>query len=507
MMNNIRSAALILIFLCTAFALLAACEADMKKNNTVVVGSKTFTESVILGEIISQIAATQGADVRYRAELGGTRVLWNALTKGEIDIYPEYTGTIQEEILAGTSIEDFETLRRELEKRNILTSNPLGFNNTYILGISAENASKLGIQKISDLREHPDLRLGFSSEFMSRSDGWPSLSRRYDLPHRNVRGLDHDLAYRGLEAGSIDVIDLYATDAEIEYYDIQPLEDDLSHFPDYEAVILFRKGFALSNPDIKAAILSLEGNITESEMSAMNAQVKIEGADQGDVASRFLREKFALQTIPVKDTFWQRLLRNTYEHLFLVAVSLGAAIMLSIPLGIVAFRYKRIQQFVLGTVGIIQTVPSLALFVFMIPFFGIGTVPAICALFLYSLLPIVRNTFSGIADIPADIRESAEALGLTPFQRLRLVELPLATRSILSGIKISAVINVGTATLGALIGSGGYGQPILTGIRLDDIGLIMEGAIPAAVLALFVQGFFDLVEYFLIPRELKDATN
>ncbi|MGD2113086.1 MAG: ABC transporter permease, partial [Gammaproteobacteria bacterium] len=148
----------------------------------------------------------------------------------------------------------------------------------------------------------------------------------------------------------------------------------------------------------------------------------------------------------------------------------------------------------------------LALFVFMIPLLGIGGPPAIVALFLYSLLPIIRNTYAGLRDIPPAIIESAEALGLPARARLRLVELPLATRAILAGIKTAAVINVGTATLGALIGAGGYGQPILTGIRLDDTALILQGAIPAAVLALLVQGLFELVERRLLPRGLRLGT-
>jgi osmoprotectant transport system permease protein len=191
------------------------------------------------------------------------------------------------------------------------------------------------------------------------------------------------------------------------------------------------------------------------------------------------------------------------EHLVLVGISLSLAIVVSIPLGILAARRQRLGHVILGVVGILQTIPSLALFVFMIPLLGIGGPPAIVALFLYSLLPIVRNTYAGLKDIPPAIIESAQALGLPGRARLRIVELPLAGRAILAGIKTSAVINVGTATLSALIGAGGYGQPILTGIRLDDIGLILQGAVPAAVLALLVQGLFELIERGLLPRGLR----
>jgi osmoprotectant transport system permease protein len=467
------------------------------------VGSKTFTESVILGEIVTQLIHAEGVQVQHLRQLGGTRVLWSALLNGDVDLYPEYTGTITQEILAGKNIKNEETLKEVLADKGILMSNPLGFNDTYAIGMKKEVAEKLGITKISDLKKHPQLRFGFTNEFMDRGDGWPSLQRTYNLPQKNVRGLDHDLAYRGLESRSIDVTDLYSTDAEIRYYDLYVLKDDLNHFPEYNAVLLYRSDLKKRAPEAIKAISILEGKISEEAMIRMNAEAKIDRVPEGVVASDFLKVNLSIDTEPHESTFLNRLTHNTLQHLFLVAVSLSAAILISIPLGIWAFKNEKVGRVILGIVGVIQTIPSLALLVFMIPLLGIGTAPAILALFLYSLLPIVRNTYSGLHDIPSHIRESAEALGLSSWACLRLVELPMASRSILSGIKTSAVINVGTATLGALIGAGGYGQPILTGIRLDNIRLILEGAIPAAVLALLVQGLFDLLELVLVPKGLR----
>ncbi len=467
------------------------------------IGSKTFTESVLLGEILTQLAQSDGAKVKYLRQLGGTRVLWDALLKGEIDIYPEYTGTITQEIFAGKNIRDEETLEKALAEKNILMSRPLGFNNTYAIGMKEDVAERLGIIKISDLGKYPMLKFGFTNEFMNRGDGWLSLRKAYKLPQKNVTGLDHDLAYRGLESGSIDVIDLYSTDAEIRYYKLGVLEDDLNHFPEYNAVLLYRSDLNERAPEVLKTILKLEGRIPEKTMIEMNAEVKIDGIPESAVASDFLKKNLSITTEPKEETFLTRLLHNTLQHLFLVGVSLAAAILISIPLGILAHRKEKIGRAILGITGVIQTIPSLALLVFMIPLLGIGSAPAIVALFLYSLLPIVRNTYSGLQDIPQGIRESGEALGLPPAARLRLVELPMASRSILAGIKTSAVINVGTATLGALIGAGGYGQPILTGIRLNNTGLILEGAIPAAVLALLVQGLFDLLELVVVPKGLR----
>ena len=467
------------------------------------VGSKKFTESVVLGEMATHLARSAEASAVHLRELGGTRVLWNALLKGEIDVYPEYTGTLVQEILAGLKLESADALRDALAERGIRLSRPLGFNNTYALGMKEAAAKRLRIEKISDLARHPELRFGFSNEFMDRGDGWPSLRRRYGLPQRDVRGLDHDLAYRGLESGSIEVIDLYTTDAEIEYYGLKALKDDLGHFPVYNAVFLYRAELAARAPDTVAALLQLEGRISEPAMVAMNAQVKLEGVAETRVAADFLASALGLQPSVREEGFLERLWRHTREHLALVAISLSAAILISIPLGILAARREKMGQVILAVVGIIQTIPSLALLVFMIPLLGIGGPPAIVALFLYSLLPIVRNTHAGLRDIPLPVRDSAAALGLEPAARLRLIELPMASRAILSGIKTSAVINIGTATLGALIGAGGYGQPILTGIRLDDVNLILEGAVPAAVLALAVQGAFEFAERWLVPKGLR----
>ncbi len=467
------------------------------------IGSKKFTESVVLGEIALHLTRNAKAGAVHLRELGGTRILWNALLKGEIDIYPEYTGTLRQEIFSGLDIETEEALDRALADRGLRASRPLGFNNTYALGMLPALADRLGVEKISDLVRHPGLKFGFSNEFMDRGDGWPSLRQRYGLPQAEVRGLDHDLAYRGLMGGGIDVIDLYATDAEIAYYGLKVLTDDLRHFPAYDAVYLYRADLAARAPAAAAALLRLEGRIGQAAMAAMNGEVKLKGMAETKVAARFLAKTLGLDVTAPVEGFFARLWRHTVEHLTLVAISLTAAIVLSIPLGVIAARRRKLGQVILGIVGIIQTIPSLALLVFMIPLLGIGGPPAIVALFLYSLLPIVRSTYTGLHDIPLPLRTSAQALGLTPMARLRLVELPMASRAILSGVKTSAVINIGTATLGALIGAGGYGQPILTGIRLDDVNLILEGAVPAALLAIIVQGMFELAERLFVPKGLR----
>ncbi|MGA7296065.1 MAG: glycine betaine ABC transporter substrate-binding protein, partial [Rhodanobacteraceae bacterium] len=449
---------------------------------------------------LARIAAQeQGIAAQHRRQLGGTRILWRALREGDIDTYAEYTGTISQELLPGLPAgASLAQMRARLRPLGIGMTDPLGFNNTYALGMRAEEAQKLHIDSIADLAAHPDLQLGFSNEFMHRDDGWPGLKKAYDLP-QSARGVDHDLAYRGLASGALDVIDLYSTDAEIAYYHLKILRDDRQYFPRYDAVYLYRLDLAQRSPAFVKVLEGLSGSIDAQTMRGMNKAVKIDGKSESEVAASHL----GVTLDEPQSGFWQRLVQRTLEHLRLTGISLLLALLMAVPLGILAARRRRLGQVVMTLVGLLQTVPSLAMFVFMIPLFGIGAAPAIAALFFYSLLPIVRNTHAGLVNIDPALSESAAALGLPGRTRLLRIELPLALRTMLAGIKTAAVINVGTATLGALIGAGGYGQPILTGIRLDDIGLILEGAIPAAVLALAVQGLFELVERAMTPRGLR----
>jgi osmoprotectant transport system permease protein len=471
---------------------------------TVRIGSKAFTESVILGDIAERLIRDAGMPATHRRELGGTQILFHALEADELDVYPEYTGTISAEILARRNIKGEDALRRALAERGIGMSRPLGFNNTYAIGMRAEVAARLGVRTISDLRRHPELRFGFSNEFMERADGWPGLRERYGLPQRDVRGLDHDLAYRGLASDEIQATELYSTDAEIRAYGLRVLVDDLGFFPSYECVWLYRADLPSRSPAALAALQRLEGRISAAEMAGLNARAKIDRLPEDRVADEFVAAIFGIAAQVAAQTAAGRLVQRLGEHLILVGISLAAAIAVAIPLGIAAARRPRLGAVILSIAGVIQTMPSLALLAFMIPWLGLGAKPALVALFLYSLLPIIRNTVTGLRDIPPSLRESAEALGLPPAARLRRIELPMASRAILAGIKTAAVINVGTATIGALIGAGGFGQPILTGIRRDDPSMILfEGAIPAAVLALAVQGAFDLAERFLVPKGLR----
>lgn len=467
------------------------------------VGSKSFTESVILGDMLQHLSQSAGAQTGHQRELGGTRILWNALLAGDIDAYVEYTGTIAQEILGIEGAADEDSLRTRLEAQNLRMTRPLGFNNTYAIGVTADLARQLDLASISDLAAHPDLIFGFSNEFMDRADGWPGLRGHYGLPQTDVSGLEHALAYRALDTGQLNATDFYSTDAEIAFYGFVTLEDDRRYFPAYQAVIIYRADLESRSPAVVGALQSLEGQIDAVAMARMNKRAKIDRVHERQVAADFLAETFGTVTQVETLSLVQRLQKTTLEHLTLVCISLLAAIVIAVPFGIFSAKHPGLGQVVLGITGIIQTIPAFALLAFMIPLVGLGGPPAICALFLYSLLPIVRNTYTGLTDTPANLREAAEALGLPPMRRLWWIELPMASRAILAGIKTSAVINVGFATLGAFVGAGGYGQPILTGIRLADTRLILEGAVPAAVLALLVQWLFEWSERLFVPAGLR----
>jgi len=469
------------------------------------IGSKPFTEGIVLGEVLAGVARQAGCTAEHRAALGGTQIVFAALERGEIDCYVEYSGTLEREILHGETVRGPEDVTAALARRGLCRTAPLGFDNTYALGMKEAVAARAGIESISDLAGR-DLAIAASDEFVRRADGWPAIRDAYGL-RQTPRVLDHALAYRGLESGHVAVTDLYATDPEVRAHELRILRDDRGVFREYKAFVLYRADLAARAPGFVAALGALAGTIEPAAMREMNARVRLAGEPERAVAATFLRERFGWEVAAAEPAAAVRVARDvgraTLEHLTLVAASLVAAIAVAVPLGVYAQRRPRLAGGILGVVGVLQTIPSMAVLVFLVPLVGLGWKPAVVALFLYGLLPIVRGTYNGLAGIPSHLRESAEVLGLDGRARLLRVELPLASRSILAGIKTAAVIAVGTATIGGLIGAGGYGEAILAGIRRADAGLLMQGAVPAAVLALLIQAACDVLERFLVPAGLR----
>jgi osmoprotectant transport system permease protein len=473
---------------CLAVALAVGARAD----DTLRVGSKRFTESYILGEIVTQTAGPF-APAEHRQGLGNTAIVFEALKTGAIDVYPEYLGTISQEILRRTDPMSIEDVNRALAPLGLGAAVPFGFSNGYALAMRGDAA----LARISDLSGHPDLRFGLSHEFLGRADGWPGLAQRYRLP-QHPTGLDHGIAYEALAARQIDVIDIYSTDAKIRQYGLRVLADDAGYFPRYDALLLYRLDVAKRFPQAWQAIRRLEGRIRDSDMIAMNAAAEIDGRPFAAIAAEFVHP--AAQRKASGMDFTGKLLdgnlwRLTRQHVTLVLLAVALAAAAGIPLGIVAAYAPRLRQPVMAVVGVLQTVPSLALLAMLIPLLGtIGAVPALIALFLYALLPIVRNTCTGLEQVSPGLRMAALALGLEARDRLLYIELPLAFPVILAGVKTAAVMSVGTATIAAFIGAGGYGERIATGLALNDNGMLLAGAIPAAALALVTQFAFEIVE-------------
>ena len=472
------------------------------------VGSKRFTESYVLGELVRQVLVGAGVDAVHRQGLGNTAVMDQALSNGSIEIYPEYTGTIVRELLkkdVGAASPSLAEINAWLAPRGLKAAVPLGFNNSYALAMREDDAARLGIATISDLaRVTTPLRFGLSHEFLVRADGWEALKKAYGLPFSPGSGLDHGLAYQALSRQQVDVVDAYTTDAQIARLKLRVLKDDRNYFPRYDAVLLMR-----STLDARPLAV-LEGRIDEATMRALNAEVEVDGRSFEQVARDFLaRSKAAGAARPASapvatagqgQTFLDRLFapdlpRLLREHLTLVFASLAAAVAIGVPLGVIAHRQPRLAGTLMGVVGVVQTVPSLALLAFLIAILGtIGFVPALVALSVYALLPIVRNTHAGLASLPTGMRHAGLALGMRDGQVLRSIELPLAAPTIFAGIKTAAVLNVGVATVATFIGAGGLGERIVAGLAVNDNAMMLAGAVPAAVLALLTQWTFDTLE-------------
>lgn len=500
----------------------ATATAAQPLDRAVVVASKPFGENYILAEMFAQLLEEEGFSVDRRFGMGYTEIAFGGLQSGAIDLYPEYTGTGLVAILGLEPRADaravFRTVYRTFDDRwGIRWLPPLGFENTYAITIRPETARQHGIRTLSQLaRVAPELTAGFSPDFIGREDGLPGLQRAYDFEPGQVRSLVQSVKYQALVSGEVDVIDGYSTDGFIARYDLEVLEDDRGFFPSYEAAALVSRRLRAESPYAVSVLTRLSGTMDEALMRRLNQRLEVDGEALTEVARAGLRELGLLAGSGTGDAaetgaarhgilpyMWARrarLAQLTLRHLLLVSVSLCAAILIAVPMGLLVERLRAGAEGAIRGVGLLQTIPSIALLAFMIPLMGIGVLPALVALFLYSLYPILRNTYTGVRDASPDAVNAARALGMTPGQVLRHVRLPLAAPVLMAGIRTAAVINVGTATLAAFIGAGGLGDPIVSGLSLSDTRMILSGAIPAAALALVVDATLGGVERMVSPR-------
>ncbi len=498
------------------------------RAESIAIGSKLFTESRLLAEIMAQLVEGRtDLDVDRKFGLGGTNIVFGALKDGQIDVYPEYTGTgwsvlLSEQERVGSSLKAFLTVQEAFAERwRLAWLPPFGFNNSYAFAMAGPKARALGVTRVSDLLGHAgDLSAGVSHEFLERDDGYPGLSAAYGLELADIRGMEHGLAYEALRTGAVDLVDTYTTDGKLLRYDVVVLEDDRDFFPPYDAAPLARQETLDAHPELGEVLRALAFRIDDARMRKLNHQVEEGGGDFAGVARAFLVAEGLLaetsaQPTPTARTdedllsfFWGHRAQIggfLLEHVLLTAIAVALAVFFAVPLGIFLTRRETFAGPILGATGILQTIPSLALLAFMIPIpgLGLGARSAIAALFLYALLPIVRNTYTGIREVDSDLTEAAVAMGLTSWQVLVRIELPLATRTIMAGVRTATVISIGVATLAAFVGAGGLGDPIVTGLQLDNIHMILSGAIPAALLAIAVDFGLGRLETLLVPRGLR----
>jgi len=502
-----------------------------RDDRPVVVASKPFGESYLLAEMFSQLLESRGFKVDRKPGLGATEIAFGALRTDAIDAYPEYTGTgliailhdtLPDSVTADPRAVFAHVARRFADLYHVRWLPPLGFQNTYAIAVTRSTASRYHLRTLSDLaREGSHLTAGFTADFIGRNDGLVGLSRVYGLKPRAVRPLAPAVKYQALASGAVDVIDGYSTDGLLARYDLVTLIDDKHFFPPYEAAALVSNRLDKQVPGAVAALVLLSGRLDEKTMRQLNRRVEVDGEDVKKVASDELatlgligasRAEGSAQTAqPGQHSGFLRYLWDrratiwalTVRHLELVAFALLAAVIIAVPLGLALERTRRIAEPTIGGLGVLQTIPSIALLAFMIPFLGVGVAPALVALWLYALYPIARGTYTGVRDADPDAVAAAEALGTTPTQRLLWVRLPLAAPVIMAGIRTAAVITVGAATLAAFIGAGGLGEPIVAGLALADTRMILSGALPAAALALAVDGVLAIVERLVAPAHRR----
>ena len=498
----------------------------------VVVASKPFGESYLLAEMFAQLLERSGRTVQRRMGLGATEVAFTAIRTGAVDVYPEYVGTGLVAILSDTVTPAMRTdpraafahvASRSLQRFGVHWLPPLGFQNGYAIAVRRETAARYRLRTLGDLAASPArLVAGFTADFIGRDDGWPGVRRTYGITLAAVRPLAPAIKYQAIAAGSVDIIDGYSTDGLLAKHDLVTLDDDRHFFPPYEAAALVSARLMNTDPGAAVVLASLSGRLSEARMREWNRAIEVDGRAIPEVA------RLALHAAGLGDPavtgaaaetrgaaagragFWQFMLdrrmetlRLTAEHLRLVLIALVAAILVAVPLGLWLSGKPRVSGVVLQLLGVIQTIPGLALLAFMIPLLGIGTRPAMIALFAYALLPIARATIAGLRIADPDAVAAVEAMGATRGQAMRWVRLPLAAPIVLSGIRTAAVLTIGTATLAAFIGGGGLGEPIVTGLGLADMRLVLSGAIPAAILAIAVDALLALAERAVAPAHMR----
>lgn len=273
---------------------LYGCGGDSSDGgDTITVGSKNFTENIIIAHMMADLVeADTDLTVERKVNLGGSNVAWTALENDDIQMYPDYTGTIVANYYqeaTGTSQETLGKAKELVTEDNLKALESIGFNNTYTLAVTQETAQKYNLNTFGDLAKVAgELLLGCEFEFKDRPDGYPGLQSTYNMNFKEVKGMDHGIMYRSLAEGEVDVVDAFATDGQIKVFDLKILEDDLEFFPPYDCLPVVRQDTLDKYPEIEDALNKLAGKIDEQAMQELNAKVDDEGMKAETVAHDFL---------------------------------------------------------------------------------------------------------------------------------------------------------------------------------------------------------------------------
>jgi len=458
-------------------------------SKSITIGAKKFTEANVMAYVLAHTLKSidSSLDIKVLENLGGTGIVTTATENQEIDLYVDYTGTLKE-----TFKTTDETLPGELLKHNLKFGFELGFNNSY--GMAVKHHSTLS--KMSDIKNHH--RLGISHEFLKRKDGFSGLASHYGF---NIKPLviEYSLLQHSLKSDKLDIIEIFTTDAKIIKYNLKVLKDDQHFYKRYDALVVFNKTFYEQNKQLVSDLSSkLFLKISDKQIQKLNHLVDIEGLNYEESARSFTKSNTHIKS-SYESTIWP----HFYEHLEYLFLTIIICIFIGVPLGVTTAKSQLFERVILSLISITQTIPSLALLVFLIPLFGLGKTTTLIALCLYGLLPIVKSTHMGIKKIPKELSEYSKLIGMSFFQRIFKIEIPLALIDIVSGVKLTAIYTIGVTVIAAFVGAGGLGTLIVTGLSLNNTDIILQGALPSAGLAIIVEIIFQkVIPYFMKDRGL-----
>lgn len=480
------------------------------KQDKIRIGSRDFPESVLVAEILStSIEKFTDYKVDRKFHLGGVKVCLAAMQSNNLDIYPDYTGSLIHNVLGEHDRNQYlvNYIKMALnEKYDFSITESLGFENSFVLAVRKSFAKKYNLETLSDLASllssnkelAQNIRVAFKHSFLKRPDGYKMLQDIYAFDFQKLMALEYNIAYQNLKENRIDVIDAFSTDSRLKDPELTALKDDRNALIPYSSVYVYRNKLKQNFPEIMKIQKLLDESLTNEKMLELNSRIEA-GEPYKQVAESFIAELehepgFLDLSDDASLSFWQKRLKQDLpllakaflQHLRLAAVASLLASFIGIFIGIFISYRKKLAKLVLGFISVTQTIPSLALLALLIPFVGLGFYPAVIALFIYALLPVIQNTYTGITTIPYKYIELANAIALKESQILFRVKLPMALSFILAGVRTSIVICIGTATLATFVGAGGLGDLIKAGIDLNSNYMIALGAVPAALLALSV---------------------